>query len=100
MIEINKEDWIKKGKELFGDNVQEWKFVCPICKETQTCQEFFDNNVESATQKFYSSCIGRWVDGRGCDDTLGGGLFGGAKTAVVGGDGSKIPVFEFYREQE
>lgn len=91
---IKKEDWIKQAEEMFGGNIKQWQFVCANCGEVQTYQEFINNGIEDADTKFFFSCIGRWVDGRGCDWTLGG-LFHIHRTEVLTEDGNKTPVFEF-----
>lgn len=62
-------------------------------------QEFIDAGIENPEQKFYYSCIGRWVKGRGCNWTLGG-LFQIHETEVVNEDGKPIPVFEFAAVEE
>jgi len=88
------EEWKNKAKELFGEDVKEWKFKCPQCGEVQTMQDFIKNKVDEPDTKFYFSCIGRWVKDRGCDWTLGG-LLQIHKTEVISEDGKNIPVFEF-----
>jgi hypothetical protein len=94
MKTIDFEEWKAKGHELFGDKIEDFKFKCPNCEETQTLQEFIDNDIKDADEKFHFSCIGRWVKGRGCDWTLGGFLKI-HKTEVITEDGQKHPVFEF-----
>lgn len=27
------EQWLKKGKSIFGSNRHDWKFLCPSCKQ-------------------------------------------------------------------
>jgi hypothetical protein len=71
-----------------------WLFVCPQCKQIQSLKDFVENNVPEPTTKFYYSCIGRWVENRGCNWTLGG-LFQIHETEVISEDGDKVPVFEF-----
>ena len=87
--------WKAIGADKFGQNPKLWQFKCPICGGVQTLQDFIDNGVDEPDGKFYFSCIGRWVQGRGCDWTLGG-LFRIHKTEVIPEDGGKpIPVLEF-----
>ena len=88
-------DWKQQAKEKFKtDDVKQWKFKCPNCQETQTAQDFITAGVESPENKFYYSCIGRWVSNRGCNWTLGG-LFQIHQTEIITETGDKVPVFEF-----
>jgi hypothetical protein len=89
------EQWFKKAEDLFGTADQKkWKFKCSHCGQSQTLQDFIDAGVENPENKFYYSCIGRWVKGRGCDWTLGG-LFQIHKTEVIAEHDKHVPVFEF-----
>lgn len=95
MKTITLEDWYKEAESKFGKDKKEWRFQCPQCGHVQTMKDFLDNNVEEAVNKFYFSCLGRWVPSRGCDWTLGG-LFQIHKVEVIHPEGGKnIPVFEF-----
>jgi len=98
MVVIPVKEWKEKAKKLFGPELKQWKFKCASCGETQTAQDFIDNKVKDWEGKFYFSCIGRWVKGRGCDWTLGG-LFQIHKTEVINEDGEKISVFEFAKNE-
>lgn len=94
---LSLDEWIQRGNALFGKDVKQWRFQCANCKEAQTAQEFLDAGIssETAMARFYFSCIGRLVKGRGCDWTLGG-LFTKHKTEVIEPTGGKpTPVFEF-----
>lgn len=93
-IKIPVSEWREKGKLLFGGSMENWKFKCPHCGQSQTLAEFRANGIEKPEGKFYYSCIGRWVKSRGCNWTLGG-LFQIHKTEVVDEDGDIIRVFEF-----
>jgi hypothetical protein len=91
---VTLQKWKEKAEGLFGKDMTQWKFKCPQCGGVQTLQDFTDNSVENAIEKFYFSCIGRWVKNRGCNWTLGG-LFQVHKTIVTSADGKNIAVFEF-----
>lgn len=93
-IQIPVDQWKAKATALFGADVDKWRFKCPACGQSQTLAEFKAANVQKPEGKFYFSCIGRWVPGRGCDWTLGG-LFQIHKTEVIDQDGDVFPVFEF-----
>jgi hypothetical protein len=91
---ISLEDWQKEGEKLFGKDMKKWKFKCPQCKGIQTLQEFIEIGVEKPENVFFYSCIGRFIEDRGCDWSLGG-LLQIHKTEVIVENEKKIPVFEF-----
>lgn len=86
--------WKEKGMELFGTDIEQWKFKCPACGQIQSLADFKAANVPTPEGKFYFSCIGRWVPGRGCDWTLGG-LLQIHAVEVIDQDGDILPAFEF-----
>lgn len=90
-------EWREQGEALYGTNIKDWKFQCPSCKQIQTAKEFEEANIENPQDKFFFSCIGRWVENRGCKWTLGGFL-PIHKTEVTNEEGKEIPVFEFADE--
>jgi len=97
MKEIKVNDWMKEGKERFGESMTEWQFVCPACKTVQTIQDLIDAGVKNEDLDGYMafSCIGRFTKGeKGCDWTLGG-LFQLHTIEVLLEDGGKRRVFEF-----
>jgi hypothetical protein len=63
-LTLSHEEWLAKGKELFGEDFEQWRFVCPVCKNVARTGEFkpFKDkgaNPDSAT----CECIGRYVPG-------------------------------------
>ena len=36
MVELTKDEWLKKGEELYGKKVEDWKFKCPSCERIQS----------------------------------------------------------------
>jgi len=99
METINKEDWNKLGKELYGKKGRNWKFICPRCKTIQCGQDLLDldvplNLIESAIG---FSCIGRFTKEKGCDWTLGG-LFQIHELEIIDEDGEKFRRFKFADE--
>jgi hypothetical protein len=86
------DNWIKSLKEKFGEDAKNWKFKCPNCEGIQSAQDFIDSGAKESADNVYYNCIGRYVEGKGCDWTLGG-LFKIHKTIVVK-DMKIIPVFE------
>jgi len=82
------------GRELYGDDTKQWRFRCPRCKTEQSAQDFIENNIADADKYIGFSCIGRFVEGKGCDWTLGG-FFQIHDLEVLFPDGEKRPAFEF-----
>lgn len=75
MINQTREEFLKKGEELFGKDKKEWFFVCPICETKQSFNDFLKHtDLEKDTINIYIgfSCIGRYAKKIGCDWTLGG----------------------------
>jgi len=62
---ISKEEWLAKGKELFGEDMLAWKFVCPGCGHVQTPEEFRQYKDQGATPSSATNeCIGRYSRGK------------------------------------
>lgn len=97
---VTKEQWLKRGAELFGSDTGTWRFRCPSCGHVQSVVsvQAIDPSLsaESVAGWIYYSCQGRQLDRKhgGCDWTLGG-LFRIHKLEVLEPDGSVQPVFEF-----
>lgn len=87
-------EWRAIAEPKFGTDIKQWKFKCCSCGGEQTLQDFIDAKVEKAEEKFYFSCIGRYVKGKGCNWTLGG-LFQIHQTEVISEEGKPVAVFEF-----
>jgi len=114
---ISQEDWLAKGKRLFGEDPREWQVECACCGNVQTMNDFIKLRelgiYEGDAQIAFSACIGRYdtripkdkigrlddepTDGKPkspCDYTCSG-LIRLAKTLVIDGDGDESAVFEF-----
>ena len=95
IVTMTIEEWRQKGKELFGDDMMAWRFICPSCGHVQMAEEFqqyMDKGATPDTARF--SCIGRY-DGHGDVEILsgkspcnytGGGLFNLNPVRVLDGD--------------
>lgn len=109
VIEITKDEWIKKGESLFGKDFMEWRFVCPSCGHVQAVKDFKkykDHGVTPDTATY--NCIGRydghihvnlWTKPGPCNYTSGG-LFNLCPVVVIIDDdsnesGKRIPCFAF-----
>lgn len=111
------EEWHREALALFGDDPNNWRFVCPSCGFVQTRRDFLAYGVpeRDVDRRLGFSCVGRSVNqtcrdaavvvdfmephkGYGCN-YAGGGLFRINPVEVVY-DPTQDPhtVFEFARE--
>ena len=88
------DEFLAIAEDRFGKDAKQWKFVCPRCGTVQCGQDFIDAGIskDQAIKYIAFSCIGRLVDGVGCDWTLGG-LFQIHQLEVIDQDGEKHPRF-------
>ena len=84
---MTRQEWLAEGERRFGEKYSNWKFVCPKCGNIASGQEFKDAGAEP--NDMYANCIGRFVEGKGCD-LAAYGLFDICKVHVDG-----QPVFAF-----
>ena len=64
-MEYTKEQWLDKGKKLFGDDMMSWQFKCPSCGNMQTPEDFREFKDDGADPNdAYQKCIGRYTGGR------------------------------------
>jgi len=102
-VKIAHEDWCAKGRELFGDDPMNWKFVCPSCGHVASVADW--KNAGASEGEFAFSCIGRRL-GSGNDmggkkqpcNYAGGGLFQLNPVIVIYADGGERPTFAFAEE--
>jgi len=115
MKTIDFKEWHKIGKKLYGANVINWKFRCPMCNKVQTAQDLIDAGIKRDKVDLYIgfSCIGRF-NGKGksplkskaanfpdgCDWTLGGLLGGMGREITIIKDGKEHHRFEFADDYE
>ena len=88
---------LAEAKARFGredGKTLDMAFVCPKCGHVQTVKDFVDRGLEP--DRAAKECIGRHVDGAGCD-WAAYGLFGtlGAGRFVMLPDGHEVQVFDF-----
>jgi hypothetical protein len=100
---ISADKWYEQGKRLFGPDMRDWKFVCPVCGYVAKAQEWIDAGAPQNAVGF--SCIGRWAGakreafggkGPGPCDYAGGGLFRLNPVKVYN---SNTAMFKFAEEQ-
>lgn len=114
MNTITQDVFLAEAKRRFGDNVRDWKFVCPMCGTVQSVQQLLDAVIASGDKKddvhgyIGFSCIGRFTGqgdagitaknngqkwDKGCNWTLGG-LFQVHNLEVILPDGARRKTFE------
>ena len=56
------EEWLAEGKRRFGENYDDWKFSCPICKHVASIGDFRQYIDKGASeQSAATECIGRFL---------------------------------------
>lgn len=98
MLQQTLEQWREEAAARFGEKTAYWKFVCPSCSGVQSPQDFIKHGLEpqDAANAAYQECIGRKVQGIGCD-WAAFGLFGtlGKGREVITPEGKTVEVFDF-----
>ena len=96
-------DWNALGQRLFGPEIKRWRFRCPTCNNVWSYEKA-DTFAEEQRAKLRGhwhveqECVGRYIDGAGCD-WCAYGLFCGPFFVLREG-GKKTPVFGFDLEVE
>lgn len=114
MNTMTQDEFLAEAKRRFGENVREWKFVCPMCGTIQSVQQLLDAVLKLGGKKddvhgyIGFSCIGRFTRqgdagiaaknrgekwDKGCNWTLGG-LFQCHTLEVTMPEGGHRPTFE------
>lgn len=68
-------EWIAEGTRLFGEDLSEWKYRCPMCGHVASVKDFEEAGAEDAPNDAPVECIGRYTgkggpsesDGSGCN---------------------------------
>jgi hypothetical protein len=102
------DEWRKAGQELFGKDMRNWKFVCPVCGMVQ---DYWDYNTgllpeRTAKDHVYLSCLSKFRDKPGtlllqhrpiCGyDGAGRENLGHTITIEQNGITGTLPVLPFY----
>jgi hypothetical protein len=100
-------EWMAEGKKLFGDNFDNWRFVCPICGNVAAIADFKPFKDQGATPDTAANeCIGRFIGskykafgtskevGKPCDYALFG-LFRLPGVLIAMPDGKERMAFAF-----
>lgn len=104
-IETTYEEWLARGRQLFGKDMKLWRFVCPSCGHIQTANDFLEAGVKGEEIGKYLgfSCIGRFdghshvemCSGEGPCNYTSGGLFNLAPVRVKIDNQKTRSVFAF-----
>lgn len=77
---MTKAEWEAEGRRRFGDDMRQWRFVCPSCGHVASVQDWFDAGATEGQVAF--SCVGRYLGNAkemcqrpGPCNYAGGGLF-------------------------
>lgn len=64
--ELTHAELMDEARARFGNDAMEWAFQCPNCGDVATCREFLQAD-QTNSGAIGQECIGRHVEGRGCD---------------------------------
>jgi len=95
---ITKTEWQKAAEKLYGSDVKQWRFKCPICGHTASVQEIMSAGAKDPNCA-YMECISRYQKDIGCNFAAYGFLgipYGGYVIEDKNGIGMEI--FEFADE--
>jgi len=104
---FTQDEWLAKGNELFGEELKEWKWVCPACGRVTSGKEFDDLGKDPNFA--FQNCIGRCNGNmkpadpknkknnlNGCDWTAGGLFILDGCYKVTTNEGKEVIAFPFY----
>jgi hypothetical protein len=97
MTQITLDQWEAIGRELFGDNKQDWRFQCPSCGNVQSVAIAKSKwpELEGRGWQPWSECIGRYLEGKGGCDWAAYGLFRGPLVIEHPESSKPIAAFDF-----
>jgi len=104
LIRMTHDEWLARGRELFGEDPLKWRLVCPGCGHVQTAEDFRQYKDRGATpDSAWKECFGRYTAGRswafdggeGPCDYAAYGLFCIAPVVVTTPDGKEHSCFAF-----
>lgn len=103
-------DWLAEGRRLFGEDIMNWRFCCPMCGHVAAVRDFKDAGADDPNDAL-QECIGRYK-GAGSPGSPDGnpngcnwaayGLFGipNEKGRLVMADNGEVfEVFDFAVEE-
>ena len=95
MSTVSKDAWDAKGQELFGEDMEDWQFVCPTCGLVQSIARAKKEwpQLKDRNWNVTSECVGRYTKDVGCD-WAAYGLFRGPLFVELN-NGDEIAAFDF-----
>lgn len=96
MALVTSEQWEKVGRELYGENKHDWQFQCPSCGNVQSVALAKKKwpELEGIGWQPWSECVGRYLEGHGCD-WAAYGLFRGPLEIQHPESSKPIAAFDF-----
>lgn len=105
---MTRDEWMQEGRRRFGDDVMNWRFVCPACGHVAAAKDWKDAGAPEGAVAF--SCVGRYAGcqreafGKGAKEKgpcnyAGGGLFA-INPVEVNDAGVVTRVFAFDNDTE
>lgn len=107
VVRMTEAEWLARGRELFGEDRLQWRFVCPSCGHVQRPADFHPYRDEGASPDSATRvCIGLYdghddvpmCSGRSPCNYAAYGLLHLCPVVVVGDDGSEHQCFGFAEE--
>lgn len=95
----SREEWLDKGRELYGDDYYQWKFRCPACGNIARIEDYKEFKDKGASpDSAATECLGRYKRGRKgplkCD-WAAYGFFSGPSYIKFDDEPRKAAVFNF-----
>lgn len=61
MRRLRHDDWVAEGRERFGEDSTDWKYVCPSCGQVQSLRDFLaaGTRPREASTVVGFACVGR-----------------------------------------
>jgi len=99
MPKVTSEQWEAMGRELYGEDKQNWQFQCPMCGNVQSIAIAKKRwpELEGVGWQPWGECVGRYLEEPGCD-WAAYGLFRGPVIIERGEDSKPIAAFDFDRQ--
>jgi len=65
IVTMTLHEWKQEAERRFGKDPDKWKFVCPVCGNIQSPEDFKPYKDKGATpESCTNSCLGRYSGGR------------------------------------
>lgn len=93
------DEWMAKGKKLYGDNPLDWRYKCPQCGHVQTPREFKEKGIDP--NQAITCCASRyWLGGKDTCKWTTGGLLRIGGVYVITKEFHPVLAFAFADEEK